>query len=248
MEPESVEIKVTISAQVADAVTSLDLGAGKNWRIAFCEDVTAAVSPSTPLLDLGVVLRARRKSASKGDSTIKLRPCRWSQLDDDFTRNSKIDGADFKIEADWAGSRHSLAAAMTVDWQDGRLDQVSSGELPAEALFDQRQLNFLARCGSGRVNPAIVTALPTFEAVRWDAFTAAVGSVELSIRAERWTILGGNDFLELSVVGDVADATRRQEALEEFVASRSLLVDRSEENKTQRVLSALIAAAARPRQ
>jgi hypothetical protein len=76
MRPESVEIKVTlVGSTVGEAVAILGLPEGKGWRILFCEDVTAGVAPSTPLLDIGVVLRARKKSGTKGDSTVKLLTC-----------------------------------------------------------------------------------------------------------------------------------------------------------------------------
>jgi hypothetical protein len=55
----------------------------------------------------------------------------------------------------------------------------------------------------GRVNLATITALPSFEVVRWEAFPARVGGIDLSIRAQRWTVPGGSDFLELSIVSDV---------------------------------------------
>src|SRR3712207_8960587 len=59
------------------AVETLGLASeGPTWQIYFCEDVTAAVGPTTPLLDLGVVLRARRRPGEPDDATIKLRPCR----------------------------------------------------------------------------------------------------------------------------------------------------------------------------
>jgi hypothetical protein len=76
MRPESVEIKVTLAGtNVGEAVAALGLPEGRRWRIVFCEDVTTGVAPLTPLLDIGVVLRARKKSGTKGDSTVKLRPC-----------------------------------------------------------------------------------------------------------------------------------------------------------------------------
>jgi hypothetical protein len=244
MVPESVEIKVTISTDVNGAIDALGLASGKRWSIAFCEDVTAAVTPSTPLLDLGVILRSRKKSESKGDSTVKFRPCRWSQLDDGFAANATVGDTELKIEADWAGASRSLAAAMTSDWSDDRLDRVTDGDLPVGALFDDRQKDFLARCSRGRVNLSALTALPRFAATRWDAFPAASGGVDLSIRAERWTLQGGDDFLELSFVGTVDDAVAKQAALAGFVAARSLTAEQSQESKTQRVLDALVRAAA----
>jgi hypothetical protein len=244
MKPESVEVKVTIASQVDDAVSALQLGSGTRWNVLFCEDVTAGVTPSTPLLDLGVILRARRKSAAKGDSTVKLRPCRWSQLDPDFAENAETDDGDLKIEADWAGPRRGLAASLTVDWDDDRLDRVRDGDLPAAALFSKRQERFLDRCAPGRVNLAAVTALRAFEAIRWDAFTVHVGPVHLEIRAERWTLSPDRDFLELSIAGDVDWAAEAQAALETFVTGRSLAIDQSSENKTQRVLDFLVAETA----
>ena len=242
MIPESVEVKLTVAQQVQDAVAALGLSGGKSWRIAFCEDVTAAVNPRTPLLDLGVVLRVRQKSGHKGDSTVKLRPCRWSQLDGGFLANRDTADGDYKIEADWAGTRHGLAASFTSDWDDDRLQRVEAGELPASALFSEPQADFLRLCAAGRVSLATITLLPALAAVRWDPSRVTVAGVDLEVRAERWTIPGSVDFLELSVVGTGArDAVRKQAAVEQLAADHALEVDRSEENKTQRVLAALIA-------
>ena len=104
MRPESVEIKATLTGTDVDrAVAALPLADAKTWRIVFCEDVTGGVAPVTPLLEIGVILRVRGKSGSKGDSTVKLRPCRWSQLTADFFANAESDDSELKIEADWAG-------------------------------------------------------------------------------------------------------------------------------------------------
>jgi hypothetical protein len=246
MRPESVEIKATISiAQVTETIGDLGLTGGKQWSILFCEDVTAAVAPSMPLLDTGVILRARKKSGAKGDSTVKLRPCRWSQLDDKFFADHKdeSDDTELKIEADWAGPNRALTASMTVDWSDGRLDAVLAGDVGPVELYSAQQLDFLASCSRGRVNLAAITALPVFTATRWDAIPADIGGVELSIRPERWTIPDGDDFLELSIVSDPERAEADQVALDGFLAARSLTVEQGQENKTQRVLRELVGRA-----
>ena len=242
MIPESIEVKATVSDGVQAAVDELGLGQGKSWRIAFGEDVTAGVTPGTPLLDLGVVLRVRQKSGHKGDTTVKLRPCRWSQLDAAFFGNRSTGDGDFKIEADWAGTRRSLAASFTHDWDDDRLQRVQAGELPASAVLSGPQGDFLQRCAPARVNLAAVTMLPALAAVRWDPTSVTAGGITLDVRAERWTIPGTIDFLELSVVvKNVQDAVRQQAAIDEFATDHAIVVDRSEQNKTQRVLAALIA-------
>src|SRR4051794_31789274 len=244
MRPETVEIKVTVSGgQVAPAITELGLDGGKSWSVLFFEDVTSAVTPGTPLLDAGVILRARQKSDAKGDSTVKLRPCRWTQLSDAFLTNWTKDDAELKIEADWAGPKHGLAASLTVDWADGRVREVNAGTRPASDLFTPVQQDFLARCGREPVNLAAISALPAFRATRWDAIAAGAG---LSIRPERWTLPGGDDFLELSIVSAPDQAPAQATALDEFVAGHGLEPDRSQENKTQRVLASLIGPAVAP--
>jgi hypothetical protein len=241
--PQSVEIKVTVAGdEVGKAISALGLTGGRRWSILFCEDVTAGAA-STPLLDLGVILRARTKSETKGDSTVKLRPCRWSQLDPEHFANSDDGTTELKIEADWAGSARRLTASMTADWSGHRWTEVQAGDEPPAELFNQQQRQFLERCGSGRVNLAALTALPAFAAVRWDAFPATVDGVDLSVRAERWTVDGAGDYLELSILSTVEQGAVDQAALQRFVAGNGLTAEASERNKTERVLDALVARA-----
>jgi hypothetical protein len=244
MRPDTVEIKVTLTgANVGKAITTLGLIDGREWNILFCEDVTTGVAPLTPLLDIGVVLRVRKKSGTKGDSTVKLRPCRWSQLSKDFFTNRKNGPTELKIEADWAGPKRTLAASVTTDWDDNRAAAVRPGG-PAAGLFDEEQLRFLQQCGNGAVNLKGLVALGAITATRWQEFTANVDGPDLSVRAERWVIDDAIDFLELSIVSDLGQAERDQAALQYFLAKNSLTMEQNQENKTQRVLSYLVAQAA----
>jgi hypothetical protein len=242
--PESVEIKVTVAGdQVGTAISALDLAGGTRWSILFCEDVTAGAA-STPLLDLGVILRARRKSQTKGDSTVKLRPCRWSQLDPEHFANSDDGVTELKIEADWTGPARHLTASMTADWSGQRWARVQANDEPPAELFSRQQREFLERCGGGRINLTALTALPSFAATRWDAFPATEDGVDLSVRAERWTVDGAGDYLELSIVSTVEQGAADQDALQSFLAGKGLSADDSQQNKTERVLAALVAQAA----
>lgn len=241
MRPESVEIKVTVAGDhVEAAISTLALTGGAGWSILFCEDVTAGAA-GTPLLDLGVILRARRKSDTKGDSTVKLRPCRWSQLDGQYFVNADDGVTELKVEPDWAGSGRQLAASMTAKWSDGRMSKVQAGDEPPAYLFSDRQREFLALCSGGRINLSALTALPAFTATRWKEFPASADGIDISVRAERWTIEGGEDFLELSIVSTVEQAAADQAALRSFVAAKALTVDDSPDNKTKRVLTTLVA-------
>jgi hypothetical protein len=250
MQPKTVEIKITLAAgqsgsQIDDAVTQLELTDAKEWTVVFSEDVTAAAT--TTLLDIGVVLRVRGKSETTGDSTIKLRPSRWSQLHRDYftDRERKDEREELKIEADWSGPKRSLAASMTVKWSDARLSAAQTGQLPAAQLFTDEQLKFIGACGQGRVNLAAVSLLPPLAATRWDEFK--VTSVRSEVRAERWRVGDDLDFLELSIVASPAEAVTEQEPLTAFVTDLALLVDKSPLNKTQRVLNHLISKSLRGR-
>lgn len=246
MHPKSVEIKATLTGSDVDrAVAALPLADAKTWRIVFCEDVTGGVAPLTPLLEIGVILRVRGKSGSKGDSTVKLRPCRWSQLTADFFANAESDHSELKIEADWAGSKRTLTASLTADWDDDRLDSVRSGGLPVSGLFTEEQRRFLEQCSSSPVNLDALTALADIDATRWKEFPIEVETSELNCRAERWVIGGAFDFLEVSIVSDVVRADRDQAALHYFLARHSLAVEPNQDNKTQRVLNHLVASTAR---
>ena len=69
---------------------------------------------------------------------------------------------------------------------------------------------------------------------------ASADGIDISVRAERWTIEGGEDFLELSIVSTVEQAAADQAALRSFVAAKALTVDDSPDNKTKRVLTTLV--------
>lgn len=234
MRPQSVEIKVTLAGtNVGEAVAALGLSQGLGWRIVFCQDVTTGVAPLTPLLDIGVLLRARRKSGTTGDSTVKLRPCRWSQLSDDFSFSRETDVNELKIEADWAGPRRTLDVSLTAEWDDDRVVAVQSGRLPPGGLFDQEQRRFLRQCSNGLVNLDVLTALADITATRWKEFPAKVDGLDLNVRAERWVIDGAIDLLELSIVSDLVGAERDQAALQHFLARHSLTVEQKDAAGTE---------------
>jgi hypothetical protein len=78
MRLDGVEIKVSFGPDQTDpAMQALGLPLDQpRWQIFFCEDVNPGVSPGTPLLDGGVILRARLRSDDDADATVKLRPYR----------------------------------------------------------------------------------------------------------------------------------------------------------------------------
>jgi hypothetical protein len=244
---DGVEIKLTLGGdQVDAAVDALGLPTvDEPWRIHFCEDVTPGVDPGTPLLDRDLVLRARDKPGGKDDTTVKLRPCRRSQLTAHWLEASdgKSDSGDkweVKVEADWAGHRRVLSASATSARHEGLVAGVAGGRRPVEHLFTAEQLRFLDDCAGPSVTLETLTVLPPVTATRWKSVDTAPAG--LGVRAERWTV-DHLDFLELSIVADLAEARDRQDALAAFVGEQGLAVEAEQQTKTRRVIEHLVGRA-----
>lgn len=242
MRLDAVEIKVTVEGvQVGRGLETFGLGSN-GWQrsVYFCEDVTSSVSASTPLLDLGVILRARQTHGNGTDSTIKLRPCRRSQFPDRWLHATKGTAA-LKLEADWAGTRRVLAASCSANRPDRTIGQVRTGDKALRTLFSTEQKRFLADCGGIPVNLSVLTLLGPVAATRWEPFHTAAPDPEFDVVAERWVVDDALDFLELSVRVNpgVADVTKA--AFEELVRRRGLQLDPNQDTKTRRVLEYLVA-------
>jgi hypothetical protein len=239
MRLDGVEIKATIAGDATPAaIRALGLPPGRPpWEIYFCEDVTDGLSATTPLLDAGVILRARAKPGGKDDTTAKLRPCRRSQLPDRWLTAEKDDDWELKVEADWAGERRALAASLTADRPSGVVASVSRGERPVEDLFVAEQLAFLRESSTIGINLATLTVLPAVTATRWGSVDGTPAGLDL--RAERWTV-GDLDFLELSAVAPVDEAPGTQRLLAGFVESLGVGAPPDQETKTRQVLRSLV--------
>jgi hypothetical protein len=234
MRLDGVEIKVSFShEQTPRAVKELDLPSRPDsWQIHFCEDVNPG-APGTPLLDLGVILRARIRPDDDDDVTTKLRPCRGSQLTDRWVKETDK----LKVEADWAGERHVLAASHTEKRPESVIPAVVARQRPFQDLFTDQQLEFLADCAGAAINLDALTVLPPVTAIRWKK--VAVAPPELGLRAERWTV-DDLDFLELSAVAPVEDAPAKQAAVLRFVGSLGLDIPDEQQPKTRQVMEHLV--------
>lgn len=242
MQPTNVEIKATVDgAQVAAGIEAFGLAAGGRSRtVRFCEDVSPVIPVATPLLDARIVVRLRENDGRDDDATIKLRPCRGSQLADRWLTGA--DASSITVEADWAGDRRVLAASFEVELPEGTISGVLGGDGGLRGLFTDAQRRFLADCADSRVNFDALTVLPPVAATRWRMRTAPPDP-ELDIVVERWTVADAMTFLEFSVRVPFADAQGTRSNLEQLLGSRGLHVDPTQETKTKRVLEHLVAAA-----
>jgi hypothetical protein len=227
-----VEIKVNVAAPVQDALAALGLDEGKERNIWFLEDLTPGSVPPLPLLSAGVILRVR--SGKTGDSTVKLRPCRRTQLTDDWAEAfQEGDFVEYRVEADWTGGRRSLAASAVSDLDPGTVAAATTAQTGPGTLFGTKQRKFLRDCADLRINLDAVTPLGPVRATKWKDI--ALGGFEANI--ERWQA-GTLDLLELSIRAE-SDAEQHQRGFEAAVRDLGLRLDDDSESKTRRVLAEL---------
>jgi hypothetical protein len=235
MRLDGVEIKVSLGkGQVARALKELKLGGSPPRRsIGFIEDTT--VGAGLPLFRHGVVLRVREIPDEDDDSTVKLRPCRRSQLAESWLGAEKGDGWKFRIEEDW-GSGRSLAASYVADLPSRRIAAVREEKEPVSRLFTADQLRFLSECGGMPINLDALTLLRPVTATRWEE--VRVDDVE-DVVVEHWTV-GELDFLELSLKKDaVEEAKKAQAELDRTMTRLGLERDDEQKSKTEQVLAHL---------
>ena len=155
---DAIEIKVNIGGDVEHALTVLGLNGGKQREVWFLDDLTEGARPPLPLMNAGIILRLRQRENGKEDSTVKLRPCRRSQLIGPWHASPSGD-PEYRIEGDWSGTRHVLPASCVADPEPGTIDHVINGYSPVADAFTRAQRDFLAECAEIRVALSGVTAL-----------------------------------------------------------------------------------------
>lgn len=238
MRLDGVEIKANIAAgDVPGAMDLLELGDDSSLRIWFYEDTSAGLS--LPLLDAGLVLRVRAKAGDDdGDCTVKLRPCRRSQVTPFWLATTETGDVEVRLEEDWAGDRQVLAMSCEAQLDGDALAALETADHAPEHLLSDLQTRFLTECGPLRVNVSELTRLGPIEATKWKKVRAG-GLDDLDARAERWRV-ADLDFLEVSIKVEPKDAVRAQGDLLDNLESLGIVLDASQETKTRSALNALL--------
>ena len=240
MRLDAVEIKANVAGtDVAAAVAALDLEDDSAMQIWFYEDLTPGVGPM-PLLESGLVLRVRVDERGDADVTVKLRPCRRSQVTETWLATESDGGTELTVEEDRTAANRVLAVSCKVEYDAAAVAAPGGPPYDLADLLSEAQLDFLAACSPLRVNVAELSALGPIAATRWKD----VGGDELAdlaARAERWSV-AGEEFLEVSRRVDFDEADQALDRLHELLAERDVSLDTSTESKTRRVLSLLASA------
>ncbi|NNN30165.1 hypothetical protein HLK59_07275 [Streptomyces sp. S3(2020)] len=242
-----VEIKVNIEGDVAKALSLLGAANGVTTtrRIWFAEDPAGAAEGRVALLDAGVIVRFR-SGGGPDDLTVKLRPCTREQLVGRFSAPFEAEPLTYKVEEDWSVNSRVLAASLVRSHPPGALSgAVAPGGDPA-APIDAVQDQFLHACAPTVRFDGLV-ALGPILATKVDD----VPLDDLEVNLEAWRV-AGMEFLEASIRVKPKDeddaeeftgrAERKQRKLAEAVRERGVALSEHPENKTRRVLTALVAA------
>ena len=241
MRIDAVEVKLNIApgARVRDDSSgSASTARAARREIYFAEDPQSD-GGTLPLLEGGVVLRVRRAPDGKSDSTVKLRPCRRSQLTDEWLENRRRRTVTPSSRP--TGSASKGPRGVNDRQARSRRSSMTFARTSATvgALFSTEQQAFLDACADIRVNVNGLVLLGPIAASRWDH----VDLDGIEIMAERWRIGAELDFLELSIRTSPPDA-RRDAAGDRCRGARlGIVLDDRQVTKTRLVLEHLAASA-----
>src|SRR5262245_53720917 len=124
---DGVEIKANVDGRDVDrALGAFERdGEGARMMIRFVEDTT--VGTALPLLAAGIVVRSRERK-DDDDVTVKLRPCRRSQLPNRWLAGDTPEGCTVKVEEDWSGTRRVLSVSCRAEHPSGLIAAVNDGD------------------------------------------------------------------------------------------------------------------------
>jgi hypothetical protein len=234
---DGVEIKANVAdIDMSDAMGALELNDADAFSIWFYDDLTPGVAP-LPLLNAGLIFRIRVKANGDVDSTVKLRPCRRSQLTGAWLSTESHGDFEFSVEEDRSGIKNVLAASCRVQRDASSVTSLNGPPYPLAKLLSERQQDLLANCAPMRVNAAELTALGPIDATRWKQ-VGGDDFADLDARAEQWTI-EGQRFLEISVRANLDEADKKSRRLQRLITERGIVLDSSEDSKTRRALTTL---------
>jgi hypothetical protein len=237
---DSVEVKVNVASEdIPAAIEQLGMTNHSSMRVWFYEDLTPGIQP-LPLLHAGVIVRARIRQDGTVESTLKLRPCRLSQLTADWSSAVSEGDLEYTVEEDRSSTTRAIAASCTVSDLGGPLP--AEPPYPIDQLLTDRQRDFIRTCGPIRISPQALDALGPIEATRWKKLSSSAVP-DLKPRAERW-LVRGTPYLEISIRTTPEAAAASATRLAQLLAEHNLREDDSQDSKTSRVLSAFASPAA----
>lgn len=233
---DAVQLKITLTGpEVERVLTEFDLirDLARRSRVYFCE--LPSWGRRLALLDAGLILRLRRYDDGRDDATVTLRPCRRERLTARWIGLHKTGEHEFRIEGDWAGQRHLLAASLVTNLPRNGADEALARHGGPTDLFTALQREFVTECADLQPHLNDLRLLGPIDALHWTLDTD-----DLHVAVVHWTIPDTDvDLLELSVCAPPADASLVQPALTALVRRHGFDPDAFTNTKTRTVLAGL---------
>lgn len=243
---DPIEVKVNVDGDVAAALSVLGTAASAETvrDIWFAEARSGLAGGHGELVLLSHRIAIRVRSGADGDDlTVKLRPCERADLSGEWMSSFEDAELQYKIEGDWCGERHVLAASAIRDGVGGSLRAITEPDADVATALNTSQRRFLVTCGPPEVVVDDLIALGPISSTKWTE--VEVGGLDLNV--ERW-VTEDLDLLELSI----RVKPKKHESDRDFLARLSAEQHRLESavvalglpiadgvTKTQQVLSAL---------
>ena len=240
---EAIEIKATIpDRQIEAALKRFGLTSRNDEeRYIYFFD-----TPELGLLQVGIILRARRVVGDAHDSTVKFRPVAPEEVGKTWRKFP-----DFKIEADASEKGLVKSASFSMPVAKGLIKRVVAGEKTVAALFTKEQEEFLADMAGSVPDLATLSILGPLMAQRWDFEDPAC---PWPITAELWTRADGATLMEVSVKAPAIQAAAVMAGFMAFLGEVGAERDNNQQAKTHwaldhyaAALRSKAAARARPR-
>jgi hypothetical protein len=220
----SVELKLTVpDTEHRSAVNNLDMDvlSAELRQIVFFD------TPNLTLSKRGVVVRARRLVRG-GDTVIKLRPVKPTELSRELRRSSS-----FTVEVDAMPGLIICSGSLKARTGNDEIKLVLQGKRAIRKLFTADQRALYREHAPKGLDLDSLTAFGPVNAARlkWvpPAFTR-------SMVAELWFYPDGSRILELSTKCGTHEAFQVLAELKSFLIKRGLTITRAQETKTRKAL------------
>jgi hypothetical protein len=222
---DSVELKLTVPEphqRSTVAALALDPLQAEIRQVFFFD------TPELTLDANGVVARARRIQGKGGDSIIKLRPVRPSDLPEDLRRSDA-----FRVEVDALPGGFVCSGTLKGRPKDADVLRAASGDVPLRKLFskEQRQL-FSAHAPEGVTLDDLTVLGPIFVL----KLRFVPPGLERRLVAEMWIYPDGSRILELSTRCETTEAFQVAAQTRAYLSERGVDLSGEQETKTRKAL------------
>lgn len=226
-----VELKITLRP---DQIGLAKWKFGLRDSVAAKRDIWFYDTADLALFDQGVILRGRNKVGEDDDSTVKLRP-----MDADDVAEEWFDLDGFKCEEDRSLHKSVSSCSLTVEQDEGELEEIAEGMRAIDKAFSSEQEDLLATYAATPVAWDDLQPLGPIPARVWKV---SPKSFPHKLTMELWELPDSSQLFEVSMRATPDVANERLLALADYLASRGFDTSSQQETKTRAALELLSAA------